>query len=195
MSQSYEFRDSTLFTVGTVGAPGERVFYLQVGDPFDIVSVKLEKQQVQALAQFLEGLLADLPAPVEPLPVTNFREPLEPDWTVGQIAVGVDEQGTGSQLVVVIEEFTPELAEELLELEDALEKGLDASDDTEEDRDVFDILDLGESSGATVRIQISIEQAAAFLARTNELMTKGRPPCRLCGLPLDPVGHFCPRLN
>jgi len=26
-------------------------------------------------------------------------------------------------------------------------------------------------------------------------MAAGRPPCSLCGQPLDPEGHACPRLN
>ncbi len=47
----------------------------------------------------------------------------------------------------------------------------------------------------TATIQISREQAAAFAIRATMLVEAGRPPCPLCGLPLDPRGHDCPRTN
>ncbi|MGH9041277.1 MAG: DUF3090 family protein, partial [Acidimicrobiia bacterium] len=28
-----------------------------------------------------------------------------------------------------------------------------------------------------------------------EAVVAGRPPCPLCGGPLDPEGHVCPKLN
>ena len=36
---------------------------------------------------------------------------------------------------------------------------------------------------------------AGFVERARELVAGGRPPCPLCGGPLDPEGHACPRLN
>ena len=42
---------------------------------------------------------------------------------------------------------------------------------------------------------ITREQAAAFAVRATSLVEAGRPPCPLCGLPLDPTGHQCPRTN
>jgi hypothetical protein len=47
----------------------------------------------------------------------------------------------------------------------------------------------------TVTIQTTREQAAAFAIRATQLVEAGRPPCPLCGLPLDPRGHDCPRTN
>lgn len=55
---------------------------------------------------------------------------------------------------------------------------------TEEDQD-----------GAAARIAVTREQAAAFAIRATQLVEAGRPPCPLCGLPLDPSGHDCPRTN
>lgn len=198
MSQSYDFQDATHFTVGTVGEPGSRVFYLQVGDAYDIVSLKLEKQQVWALAQFLEGVLADLPATDDTPRTPAFLKPPHPDWIVGQIAVGVDDSDDGSQLVLVIEELVPgsELDDDDFdddELDDDLDDDFDESDDV--DAVVEALLGVDDSAGANVRARISIGQAAAFVAASTELMNQGRPPCRLCGQPLDPSGHFCPRLN
>jgi uncharacterized repeat protein (TIGR03847 family) len=55
------------------------------------------------------------------------------------------------------------------------------------------VADDEESSVA--RISISLEQAAAFAIVATSLVEAGRPPCPLCGLPLDPSGHDCPRTN
>ena len=63
MSELYEYKDTTHFTAGAVGEPGARTFFIQAGDGFGVHSVKLEKQQVAALADFLRTILEDLPAP------------------------------------------------------------------------------------------------------------------------------------
>ena len=63
MADSYDFESPDFFTTGTVGTPGRRVFYLQARQNGRVVSLKLEKEQVGALAEYLAKLLADLPAP------------------------------------------------------------------------------------------------------------------------------------
>ena len=50
MSASFSFDDVEHFTVGTLGPRGERVFYLQGRAEGELVSLRLEKQQVAALA-------------------------------------------------------------------------------------------------------------------------------------------------
>lgn len=47
----------------------------------------------------------------------------------------------------------------------------------------------------TVELVLSREQAAALAIEIVRLVESGRPPCPLCGLPLDPAGHDCPRTN
>jgi uncharacterized repeat protein (TIGR03847 family) len=49
--------------------------------------------------------------------------------------------------------------------------------------------------GDMARFSITREQAAAFAVRANTLIEAGRPPCPLCGGPIDPQGHQCPRTN
>lgn len=173
MSESFEFREVTHFTAGAIGEPGARVFYLQAGDTNRYVSVKLEKQQVSALANFLQTVIADLPSPepeaTEPVPLI---EPALPEWVVGQIAVGVDE--SESEVVLVVEE-------------------IDLDDEDDEGNPVDEL--LGESDTASLRVHLSVAQAAAFIAASEALMSAGRPPCRLCGQPEGPDGHACPRLN
>ncbi len=166
-----EFRSPDHFATGAIGPPGQRVFYLQAGDHGDLVAVKMEKQQVQALAQFLQTVLDDLPDPIGALPSADLIEPVQPDFVIGQIAVGVDE--ADGQIVLVLEELT---------------------DESEDGPVEVDPLGL-ESMGATARLHISSAQARAFVDQAESLMNKGRPPCPLCGQPEDPAGHACPRLN
>lgn len=176
MNDSFEFREVTHFTAGAVGQPGRRIFYLQVGDGSELVTVKLEKQQVEALAKFLRGVLDDLPSvggQAESVPLVG---PAEARWTVGQIAVGIDE--AESRVVLVIEELIVE----------------DAADDPAGEAD-FDPILGSEPDGSRIQARIGVAQAAGFIAASDELMRKGRPPCRLCGQPVDPAGHACPRLN
>src|SRR5699024_3163877 len=54
------FRRSERFVAGTVGEPGDRTFYLQVSQDSRLVSVLLEKQQVQILAERIGALLGEV---------------------------------------------------------------------------------------------------------------------------------------
>ncbi len=136
----------------------------------------MEKQQVRALAQFLRTVLDDLPSPTRQPGENEFLAPDEPDWVVGQIAVGIDE--AEGKVVLVIDELVPEPdAEDEFEIEFQEEFGWE------------------ETSGAQVRAHISVDLAATFIVTSEILMQSGRPPCSLCGQPIDPSGHACPRLN
>jgi len=53
----------------------------------------------------------------------------------------------------------------------------------------------GDEDTSVARISITLEQAAAFAVVATGLVEAGRPPCPLCGMPLDPSGHDCPRTN
>jgi uncharacterized repeat protein (TIGR03847 family) len=44
-------------------------------------------------------------------------------------------------------------------------------------------------------VRITAGQARAFAQRALKIVAAGRPPCPLCGLPLDAQGHVCPRQN
>jgi uncharacterized repeat protein (TIGR03847 family) len=52
-----------------------------------------------------------------------------------------------------------------------------------------------DETGAIARLSVSREQAASFAIQATSLVESGRPPCPLCGSPLDPSGHECPRTN
>jgi uncharacterized repeat protein (TIGR03847 family) len=48
---------------------------------------------------------------------------------------------------------------------------------------------------ATARVWLRLPQLAGFSRRGLELVSAGRPLCAMCGLPMDPAGHLCPRKN
>jgi uncharacterized repeat protein (TIGR03847 family) len=48
---------------------------------------------------------------------------------------------------------------------------------------------------ATARVWVRPAQMLAFAAKGLELASSGRPLCPVCGLPMDPEGHLCPRKN
>lgn len=158
---SFDLPAPDAFTTGTVGPPGQRVFYLQARDGDLVVTVRCEKQQVAALADYFAGLLDDL----EPAPYgvatsdLHLVEPFDELWIVGPIGVAYDEPG--DRIVVVLEQLVDEETEE----------------------------------GASVKVRLNRAQVSAFVSRAGEVVSAGRPPCRFCGLPLDPEGHACPRMN
>ena len=103
---------------------------------------------------------------------------------------------------VVKDEQRPGHLPDDLELEEPTEPAwavgtVGVSFDESEDRVVLVIEELvpeGEA-GAIARLTITREQAAAFTVQATRLVESGRPPCPLCGSPLDPSGHECPRTN
>ncbi len=165
------------FTAGAVGEPGHRVFYLQAaagGDP--AVSFKLEKAQVAALAGYFAQLLADLasPEPGDQPTDLELREPVLAEWVVGTIGVAYDEtRGTF-----------------LVRLDELVESDEDDDDDREDDED-----EDGDSAHGSARLVLTRGQAHAFVIRSAQLVSSGRPPCPLCGRPIDPEGHLCVKTN
>lgn len=172
MSSSFEFSSVDSFIPGAVGEPGSRVFYLQARNGNDIVTLKLEKHQVELLGQYLMQLASMLGMPEPDRSVTGLIEPIDPAWIVGTLGVGIDED-EGSILVTAHE--------------------LDFGNDVD---DVPWDTPFGEQEeGAEARFVIKPGQAVAFAEAAQELISSGRPPCRLCGAPINPDGHHCPRWN
>ncbi len=103
MSASFDFETPDHFTTGAVGAPGQRVFYIQARQQGRVVTLKVEKGQVNALAEYLAGLLARMKASDATAPEDlALLEPVEAVWNVGAIGVGYDE-GKGRIVVEAAE--------------------------------------------------------------------------------------------
>jgi uncharacterized repeat protein (TIGR03847 family) len=164
MTKSFDFSEVEFFTVGTLGPRGERAFFLQWRASGELVSLKVEKQQVSALADYLDQALEDLPE-VEQEPSVigtadlDLREPVVPAFTVGGFGVGY--ASDEDRLVV--------MAEELLETDE-----------------------LDDHETARARFLLRRDQVANWIERAREIVSAGRPPCPFCGTPLQPRnGDWC----
>jgi uncharacterized repeat protein (TIGR03847 family) len=171
---NHAYVDPERFVTGTVGPPGQRVFYLQAHDGTRTTSAALEKEQVRVLAERLDGMLdlllrrgaTTVPIPAVADPADRDSEPLhspvEEDFRVAVLRIAWDGE---SERVLI------EAASEPAEDEDA------------------------ELAGEVLSVRISARAARAFVARAETVIAAGRPPCPFCTLPLDPEGHICPRSN
>jgi uncharacterized repeat protein (TIGR03847 family) len=175
---SYDMPDR--FVAGAVGQPGERAFFLQARDGRRVTSVGLEKFQVTLLAERLGELLDEVlrrsggavsvpaVAPADLSDEEPLDQPVEEEFRVGTMALAWDPDD--ERVIIEAQEVTEDDAEEA-------EIGVD------------------EPVIAVLRVRITAGQARAFAERALRVVAAGRPPCPLCGLPLDAAGHVCPRQN
>lgn len=174
----YRYDPPQRFVVGTVGEPGDRTFFLQAVDAERITNVVLEKAQVAALAERVEELLDEVRQRFgDDLTVTPdvddapLQQPLEEDFRVGRMALAWD----------------PETNQVIVEAQEAAEE---SEGDTEESGVFAD-----DSPHEVLRVHLTAGAALAFAKRAQRVVAAGRPNCPLCGQPLDPEGHVCPRKN
>ncbi|GAB3852115.1 DUF3090 domain-containing protein [Dactylosporangium cerinum] len=180
--QVYAFEPPERFVAGTVGAPGERTFFLQARGGGRLVSVALEKVQVTLLAEKLEELLleaqrrfgVDLPATatVDTSDNEPLDTPLDEEFRVGTLGLAFDVDTA----TVVIE---------------AIAVGDDETEEVEEEDDD----ELSTADRDRLRVRLTPQATRAFIDRAKRVVASGRPPCPLCGQPLDARGHLCPRHN
>jgi uncharacterized repeat protein (TIGR03847 family) len=171
VSESFELPSVDSITFGTVGPAGQRVFYVQARSGATTVTIKAEKQQVSGLSSALRALLADLPPLPDVLTIQapELVEPVEAPWAVGGIGLSAFEEMT-QRVTLLLEELVP------------------GGDDDGED----DGIGL---EGATARFGLTMPQMRALAERGEVLVAGGRPPCPLCGSPMNPDGHACPKTN
>lgn len=166
--------------MGTVGEPGERVFYLQGREGNRLTSVALEKSQVAMLSDRIDLLLDEIKRQEAPgaetipdrealtaIDLDPLDVPISEEFRVGTLALGWSED----EFCILIEAH-------------AVSEG--------------DVPDMGadeEGAPDVMRIRISPAQARAFAERARRVVAAGRPACVFCEQPLDPAGHVCPRAN
>lgn len=163
----HEYSRPERFIAGTVGEPGERAFFLQVRSSYRLLSVAVEKAQVQAIIARLDVMVAEIRKSNPLINIEKFpnddaplESPVEAEFQVGAMSLAWDEE---SALICI----------ELYELEE----------------------DEEDSTGEVIEINISLGMAIAFTARSKAVVNAGRLPCPFCGIPIDPRGHLCPRAN
>jgi uncharacterized repeat protein (TIGR03847 family) len=152
---------------GTIGQPGERAFFIQAREKGRVISVAIEKAQVQAIANRLDLIVAEVRKTnplisVSALPADDapLETPVDEEFQVGAISLAWND----------LEQL---LTFELYELED----------------------DEQEAEGQVLEINFSLGMAVAFAQRSKAVVNAGRLPCPFCAIPIDPRGHLCPRAN
>lgn len=112
-----EFTAPHHVTVGFTGQPGDRTFFLQAQEDEQLLTLQLEKGQVEGLGELLGQLLArvdDAPATDWDRDAMELRTPVVPAWRVGEVALGLDPDSERFALevteAVIAEEAEPEFA-------------------------------------------------------------------------------------
>lgn len=166
----FDLRPVNKITTGAIGPQGKRVFYIQARKGDELVTLIVEKQQVQALAIGLEQFLADLDDRFPDLAEASadyketemeLDQPIDPAFRVGNMGLGYDDEN--DLLVLVAREIQSE------------------GDESEE--------------GSVARFWCTRSQLRSMCTWGLEVASRGRPICGNCGQPVDPAGHFCPKRN
>src|SRR6266536_5187636 len=100
-------------TTGAVGPAGQRVFYLQGRKGDQLVTLLVEKQQVQLLAASVVEILSRVGKETgqgPPEELMGLDEPLNPEWRAGRLSIGYQEER--DLLMLEAEELLPEDDEE-----------------------------------------------------------------------------------
>jgi uncharacterized repeat protein (TIGR03847 family) len=194
--QVHAFEPPERFVAGTVGTPGERTFFLQARGNGRTVSVALEKVQVSLLAEKLEELLTeaqrrfgvDLPDGIASSDNEPLETPVDEEFRVGTLGLAYDVD-TATVVIEAIAAGDADLDDDELETAAAeVEAEAVEEDDEDEDEEPDDDLDR-------LRVRLTPQATRDFIDRARRVVAAGRPPCPLCGQPLDPRGHLCPRHN
>ena len=158
-------------TADAIGEPGARTFYLQARTGDQVISIVVEKQQIQLLAASILELLATLELETGTGPTDEemaIEEPVEPRFRAGKLSIGFDEDR--DMFLLEAEEFQPEV----------------------EDDDPRSLL---VDEPEVIRCWATREQMFACSRYGASVVERGRPTCQFCGNPLDPKGHACPAMN
>ena len=166
------------FVAGTVGQPGERTFFIQARTGSRLISVSLEKTQVQALSERLTYMIREIKQSDPTFVIQRLTRddgpletPIEEEFRIGVIGIAFD---ASRELIQIDLQAVSEGDEEEPEFIDV--------DDLTGDQDIM-------------RVLISPSMAEQFAKRAMSVVSAGRLPCPFCGGPIDMRGHLCPRAN
>ena len=184
----HRFDPPERFVAGTVGEPGQRTFFLQAREGLRVVSVALEKQQVEILGERIDELLDELLAaggvasvvpavtPVEQVDSGPLELPIVEEFRAGTITLSWDaeDERVVVEVFPVVEVAVPIEADE----DDLVDLPIDEPDPEE-----------------LFVVRLTPTQARIFATRAASVVSAGRPACQFCGGPVDSSGHLCPRAN
>ena len=163
----HEISGPDRFVVGTVGAPGERAFFVQAKKDRNVFSVAIEKDQVRAIVARLEIIIAEIkranPFEVVDIPAVDdapLDSPVDAMFVTGAISISWD-----NEIKAIKFEF------------------FEASNEADDPDD------------QVLSLSVNLGTAQSFALRSKAVVNAGRLPCPFCSIPIDPRGHLCPRAN
>ena len=171
-------------TVDAIGKPGNRVFYLQGNQGEQVVSLIIEKIQLQSLiagvSEFLKEVIIKFPDRVSidvdlKEEAMRIQPPVDPKFRVGDMGLAYDDE---RDLVCII-------AREM----DIFQKEDDEGGDEAEQEEII------EDEGNAVRYWCTRGQLLTMAHWGAIVLERGRPICPQCLQPMEPEGHFCPKKN
>jgi uncharacterized repeat protein (TIGR03847 family) len=167
--QVFELNPVDRVTADAIGEPGKRVFYLQGRKGQRLVTLICEKEHVAGLAVAIDQVLLALAG-------GDADAVVEPDSVIDG---GMDLE---------------------YPLEPVFHVGqVNLGYDQAQERLVIiahELLEEGDDSTPSVaRFWATPAQMRAFSVHGQQVVAAGRPRCAMCGEPIDPEGHFCPRKN
>lgn len=163
-------------TTGAVGEPGDRTFYIQARSGPQLVTVTVEKEQIELLSASILEILSNVDLETGEGPGEDELEletPLEPIWRAGRLSIGYAE--TRDLMLLELEQLVPGAEEQ-----DEAAPSPDPTENPEPDR---------------LRVWATREQMLALSRHGAAVAARGRPRCQFCGNPIDPEGHTCPAMN
>src|ERR1700704_3936629 len=173
MTDLIEFDPVDDIAAGAFGRPGARTFVIQARKGSAVLSVLVEKEQVQLLAseanQFLDKIAEE--------------DPEEPPGSAGPLPGPVTEDEPLFRARLIGIGYDPDRHLVLIELRE------DASDEEEAPPP------LDETEGHIARLYATRSQVRAMARSGGAAGGGGRPRCQLCDFPMEPDGHICPRWN
>jgi len=163
MGEFHDFDEVDAFTVGAVGRPGQRVFLLQARRGRQRVTVKCEKQQAAAIADYLRRVLNDLPpADDRPMPgALELAAPIEPTFVLGPIGLGYER--STDRVLIQLDELVPD------DSDDEFDDEFDDSDDEFGDSDDDSGFDLDDDRNR-LRVHLTRGQVLAFCEQADAVV-------------------------
>ncbi len=100
-NRQFTFQPATVLRINAIGAPGERTFFLQGGDGDELVTLLVEKVQVQVMAvgaiRLIDGIEAEQIESEKSQAKYDEAEmqlalPVDPLFRVDEVALGYDQE-------------------------------------------------------------------------------------------------------
>lgn len=103
-----ELRHVEYLTIGTVGEPGQRTFFLQAAQDDLVVSLIIEKEQATAIAIAISNVLEESESieSVDDHERMELIHPIRPLFRVGKLSMGHDP--SKERIVIIAEALAPE---------------------------------------------------------------------------------------